>query len=679
MFVRLFCDTVGTKLFSLLKPARNIIIRTSVLVGLTLISGCQQQVRPPVTEIPKGEIPQSSSSQTSESSEGNQEPDLPNQIDWNRRSREITRTELSPIRRQIPPTRKVDIDASQTSGLSIQQQTRAIPVEIAPSIQPLDEKSAMPVAPIASTKLKPIAPIVIEPPNETIQAIENPIEKASAKLSQNEPESAILTINTIDPKSLSDEQRAAVLRIKAQAYRQLDMSIAALRFDAERLRYLHDSALNAASLEILEELEELPDRLLQDLSIGTDLLAGMAHAFLLRKARSEDGILQWLRKYRTHPLLKANLKEYEFLTAVEPPKDFDITVLLPLSGDLANAGRAVRDGILFEYQRQQSEVGVALNIIDTENLSSSELTTIGQSANAEFIIGPLRKDKVIELVGSRPRIPILVLNRVKTELINRLSPAYSLSLAIEDDAESTVNQIARQADRPRVVVFHADSPLGLRASEAINKQLILVGGSSGGDFALDKKKPEIAITEAFGVTDSNNRRREMSKMLGLRLEHTPRIRQDMTAVVVHTDPKKAQQIRPLLDFYYLGPTPVYLIGAYRPDLKGIAEDLRNTKLMVTPWDLGTVEKEALAGRVTAQGIFGSLVGVGIDAMRMAIQLGFGGSTSIQGQTGYLTLGSNSIIHRQLSMIQITNKEQIKSNLWEPSLSMLQMELLNAEQ
>ena len=327
MLFPLFCDTVGTRLFLRLKPARKIIIRTSVLVGLTLITGCQQQVKPPVTEIPKAEIPQSSSLQTSESSKINQEPDLPNQIDWNRRSREITRTELSPITRQIPPTSKVDIDAPQTSGLSIQQQIKAIPIEIAPSIQPLDEKSAMPVA-----------PIVVEPPNETIQPIENPIEKASVKLSQNEPESAILTINTVDPKSLSDEQRATMLRIKAQAYRQLDMSIASLRFDGERLRYLHDSALNTASLEILERLDELPDRLLQDLSVGTDLLAGMAHAFLLRKTRSEDGILQWLRKYRTHPLLKANLKEYEFLSAVKPPNDFDITVLLPLSGDLANAG-----------------------------------------------------------------------------------------------------------------------------------------------------------------------------------------------------------------------------------------------------------------------------------------------------------------------------------------------------
>ena len=409
------------------------------------------------------------------------------------------------------------------------------------------------------------------------------------------------------------------------------MSIAALRFDAERLRYLEDNALNAASRRILGELEELPERILQDLSVGTDLLAGMAHALLLKKVPSDDGIQQWLRKYRLHPLLKANLQDYDFLTSVEPPKDFDVTVLLPLSGDLGNAGRAIRDGILFEFQKRHSEFGVALQIIDTEQLSRDELIAIGQSSQPEFIVGPLQKDKVIALLESKPRMPVLVLNRIKTDSLDLDTPAYSLSLAIEDEAESTVNQIAREADRPRVVVFHADSPLGSRTAEAINEQLTFVGGSLAGSFALDSKKPETAITKAFGVNDSQNRRRELSKTLGLRLEHTPRIRQDMTAVVVHTDPKKAQQIRPLLDFYYLDQTPVYLIGAYRPDLVDIAEDLRNSQLMVTPWDLGTDEKQVLAARANSQGVFGSLVGVGIDAMRMAMQLGFGGPTSIQGQ------------------------------------------------
>ena len=650
---------------------------------MAFIAGCQQQVRPPVTEIPRPEISQSYTPQTGESTEAYQEPVLPKQIDWNRRSREIARTELSPITRQIPQPETVPSIPPVRPEPVMPERSEVIPLNVMPSIQPIDETpvAPTPAEPMTSTETTepvPSTPSVIEPPVEIAQPLKNPIEAASEKLSQNEPELAILTINTIDPKSLSKEQRADVLRIKGQAYRQLNMSIAALRFDAERLRYLDDNALNAASRRILGELEELPERLLQDLSVGTDLLAGMAHALLLKKAPSDDGIQQWLRKYRMHPLLKANLQDYDFLTSVEPPKDFDVTVLLPLSGDLGNAGRAIRDGILFEYQKRQSELGVALHIIDTEKMSRDELIATGQSSQSEFIIGPLQKDKVVALLESRPRMPVLVLNRIKTDSLNLDSPAYSLSLAIEDDAESTVNQIAREADRPRVVVLHADSPLGLRAAEAISDQLTFVGGSSGGRFALDAKKPETAITKAFGVNDSQNRRRELSKTLGLRLEHTPRIRQDMTAVVVHTDPKKAQQIRPLLDFYYLDQTPVYLIGAYRPDLKDIAEDLRNSQLVVTPWDLGTDEKQVLAGRTNAQGVFGSLVGVGIDAMSMAMQLGFGGSTSIQGQTGYLTLGADSMIHRQLSTIQVTSDEEVVANLWEPLPSLLQSELLDAE-
>ena len=661
---------------------------------MALIAGCQQQVRPPVTEIPRPEISQSVTSQTSEPTQTLQEPAIPEQIDWNRRSREIARTELSPITPQRPQLNRQEPGTvtqpttaptfpSVVPEPAMPEQLGVTPLKVMPSIQPIDETPVIPSSAESTVSVETgepgvVTPIIAEPSVESAPVLKNPIEAASEKLSQNEPELAILTINTINPKSLSKEQRADVLRIKGQAYRQLGMSIAALRFDAERLRYLEDNALNAASRRILGELEELPERILQDLSVGTDLLAGMAHALLLKKVPSDDGIQQWLRKYRLHPLLKANLQDYDFLTSVEPPKDFDVTVLLPLSGDLGNAGRAIRDGILFEFQKRHSEFGVALQIIDTEQLSRDALIAIGQSSQPEFIVGPLQKDKVIALLESKPRMPVLVLNRIKTDSLDLDTPAYSLSLAIEDDAESTVNQIAREADRPRVVVFHADSPLGSRTAEAINEQLTFVGGSLAGSFALDSKKPETAITKAFGVNDSQNRRRELSKTLGLRLEHTPRIRQDMTAVVVHTDPKKAQQIRPLLDFYYLDQTPVYLIGAYRPDLVDIAEDLRNSQLMVTPWDLGTDEKQVLAGRANSQGVFGSLVGVGIDAMRMAMQLGFGGPTSIQGQTGYLTLGADSMIHRQLSTIRITNDEQVIANLWEPLPSLLQSELLDAE-
>jgi hypothetical protein len=65
-------------------------------------------------------------------------------------------------------------------------------------------------------------------------------------------------------------------------------------------------------------------------------------------------------------------------------------------------------------------------------------------------------------------------------------------------------------------------------------------------------------------------------------------------------------------------------------------------------------------------------------MIMAVQLGFGGSTSIQGETGYLTLGADSMIHRQLSTIQISSGETITRNLWKPLPSLLQPDLFYAD-
>ena len=68
------------------------------------------------------------------------------------------------------------------------------------------------------------------------------------------------------------QQISVPYRIKASAYRLLNMTIAALRFEAERLRYVESETLVIAARQILGELEQLPKRILLDLSIGTDLL-----------------------------------------------------------------------------------------------------------------------------------------------------------------------------------------------------------------------------------------------------------------------------------------------------------------------------------------------------------------------------------------------------------------------
>ena len=350
------------------KPARKLILKTSGLAALVVVVGCQQQVKPPVTEIPKTDGNTGIDSCLLERAADPDlaiEPSLPEQIDWNRRSREIANGQnchpfSASKRRQSARNQRSSLRKKSDSLKSSQDKAeRSTPIENMPTTQTIGETSK---------------PVFNGAPTAIIS--KDPIRTAAGLLSQNQPESAILTINGVDPRTLSASQRAEILRIKASAYRLLNMTIAALRFEAERLRYVESETLVIAARQILGELEQLPKRILLDLSIGTDLLAGMAHALQLKTTRNLDAVSQWLRKYHNHPLLKANLSDYDFLTDAEPPKDFEISVLLPLSGDLANAGRAIRDGILYEYQKHRPDLGITLTIIDSESSSVDALEQV---------------------------------------------------------------------------------------------------------------------------------------------------------------------------------------------------------------------------------------------------------------------------------------------------------------
>ena len=651
--------------------AQKLLSRACTIFAFLGLVGCPQQVKPPVTEVGQAttqnqallqqEQPPASNQKnvddvaepptvSDQASSGamianasNESPKvtvIPEQPNWNKSSREIARTELSP-------------------------KSEASPVLKVPTINESNNVTALPAnSPIRSIDESSLS--------------QKPIELASEQINRQNPKASIRTLDRINLDRLTETERADVLRIKARAHRQMDMQISALRFEAERLKYLTNPALNAAARSILGELESLKGSSLLDISSGNDQLAGLASAINLKNSEEPEAISEWLRKYRIHPLLRADVTDYSFLIEHKFQSNFRITALLPLSGQLANAGRAIRDGMLFEFQRRKGEIDLNLQILDTEKLSGKQLISLGQSLESEFLIGPLQKDRANTLLESKPKMPVLVLNRVQISNVQLNKPAYSLSLSIEDDAESAVEQIARKIKRPRITTLYTDSSLGLRAAKAIAKKLELIGGSNGGQFALDAKKPELAIIQAFGVADSESRRRKLVEILGLRLKLTPRIRQDMSSVVLHTDPKKAQQIRPLLDFYYLDNTPVYVIGAFRHDLKDISEDLQHTNLVVTPWDLNSSGKIALAQRPLAQGVLSSLIAIGIDAMDVTLRLGFGMPTFGQGQTGYLSLGNDSMINRQLSEIEISKSGTVTPFIWLPTPTYPKVDIFDAQ-
>ena len=102
--------------------------------------------------------------------------------------------------------------------------------------------------------------------------------------------------------------------------------------------------------------------------------------------------------------MKANLSDYDFLTDAEPPKDFEISVLLPLSGDLAKAGRAIRDGILYEYQKHRPDLGITLTIIDSESTTVDSLEKSGDLQSLSSLSDLCKKEKS-QLFKDKTRSP----------------------------------------------------------------------------------------------------------------------------------------------------------------------------------------------------------------------------------------------------------------------------------
>ena len=620
------------KLHQSSKPARKLGFRTGAIASFLFLAGCPQQpVKPPVTEIPRAEPAPAVVDLDSDTDQNTEVPSesLPQTgSQWEKPGREIARTELS-----------ADASPSQSVGPDTEISVNPIPSEA----------------------------------NER-----PPLEVARLEIESNAPESAIDIIRRTDPRALTRAERAEMLQIKADALRSLNLSIAALRTEAERVYLIEPTEQRSELQRILDEIANMPPLLIGDLGSGTDALAGLASAYALRGTDDVQRIDRWLRRFSDHALLDSNLSEYRFLTEAERPQRFHITVLLPLSGDLENAGRAIRDGILYAFSQSERRDELAFQFIDTHTVDNATLTKLRAGEDTEFVIGPLQKAQVARFLNEPLKIPALILNRLEPSVARTsAAPIYSLSLAIEDDASSAVAYAQQMAEAPKLLMLHQNDLLGSRAATAVAGALAQSAGVLVGQFPLDIEKPENTIADALGVTDSRNRRRELTRTLGLALEHTPRVRQDMTAVVVQTDPTQARQLRPLLDFYYLDDTPVILTGAYRSDLGDMTEDFKNSIVLATPWEMGSLAREKLSDRPITQGTFGTLAGIGKDAFDMTIRLGFGEPTAFQGETGFLSLGPQAVINRRLGKVVIDEREQVAESLWSPDAPPMLQEVPDA--
>lgn len=370
----------------------------------------------------------------------------------------------------------------------------------------------------------------------------------------------------------------------------------------------------------------------------------------------QEALLEWRNQHPSHPAAMQLPGGLEYIArGVRAPRK--VALLLPLSGRLAPAARAVQDGYLAHYfaARARGETPHTLDVIDT-TAHESAAAAYGQAIadGAEIVVGPLSKEAVAELgqIPERP-VPILALNRTDSDALQSGSALVQLSLAPEDDAQR-IAELAYGSGARKALLLRPAGERGARLEEVLQQRWQALGGQivSTASYASAEAYSD-NIKNALNLNASEQRASDIRSMLATNIEFTPRRRQDIDVIFLLADsPVEARSLKPLLAFHYAGTVPVYATSsAYSgvPDPRD--RDLNGLRLAEIPWLLGSNPglRVAIAAGDTGSDSLARLNALGADAWLVQsrfAQLQAGADALLRGDTGLLRLDPSLRLQRE---------------------------------
>jgi outer membrane PBP1 activator LpoA protein len=367
----------------------------------------------------------------------------------------------------------------------------------------------------------------------------------------------------------------------------------------------------------------------------------------------------WRATNPQHPAAQPLPGGMDYLLENYPPPQ-RVALILPLSGRLAPAGKAVRDGYLanFYAARAAGLAGFDLVVLDQDRYPDANAAyddAVLQGAG--LVVGPLSKKAVTQLAQRLDRsVPVLALNRGNGTQPGSGAPLVQLSLSPEDEAARLAEFAFGQGAR-RALVIRPANTWGDKVEQALAARWTALGGSFANRVAYDKREDHSpTVKEALDIPASERRARGVRDMLATNIEFTARRRQDVDVLfLLAANSADARSLKPLLAFHYAGDIPVYSTSAVYsglPDERN--RDLNGINLVETPWLLGASPslRVAIAAGDTGSDSYTRLNALGADAFLMQWnfpRLQAGPDALLRGNTGLLSMDPGQRIHRDLPL------------------------------
>lgn len=353
----------------------------------------------------------------------------------------------------------------------------------------------------------------------------------------------------------------------------------------------------------------------------------------------------------------------EVATSGNAPKR--VALLLPISGPYAKQATAIRNGFFAAYYYAKDKSGTAPTIVVYDTHAQGAQASYQKAVNdgADFVVGPLTKSDVSAIIDS-VNVPTLTLNAVNRAPSNKNLYQFGLS----PDIEAQQAAIKARNDRhQRVIIISGADNVSTRLASTFQQQWEGLGGqviASMKYYSSDNVSEKIRAL--LNIDPAEQRAQNVKQVLGERVRYIPQRRTDFDLFFLAINAEQAQQILPMLRFYYAGDMPMYgtssLYAGYPNPNRD--RDLDNVVFDDMPWVLpGALDSTLTEIQTNIQTLFPNsnhqfkrLYAFGVDAYLLipALQKLSSSRSGMNGATGQLYLSPNQYVYRKLDWAKFVN-------------------------
>lgn len=367
-------------------------------------------------------------------------------------------------------------------------------------------------------------------------------------------------------------------------------------------------------------------------------------------------LAKWKATYTYHPANEIinNFTTTDDLTSQKISK---ITVIIPLTGKQALAGKTVQEGILAAYNANSN---MTLDFIDSNNLDFTTLAETLTKLETEQVIGPLLKTNVKNyLAVSELNLPTLFLNiPPRLELAEQ---QVALSMRPEDEAKQAATTLSQKSFKHPVVFSHQDTT-SLRIANAFTQKWLELTGHKPEIVKYEQgKKMQSVLKESLSVSQSQKRIKSLKYRLKETIKAESRSRRDIDMIYIVGNPLQTRLLKPYIDVNispFAKLIPVF--ASSRSHSLNIDEstinDLRGLSFTQIPWLLKSKQQNKTLAKISEL-----LWPKRTDSLQRIFAMGFDSLNLINkldkmkkhpfirhyGQAGIIKLGEDNILTRSL--------------------------------